>query len=177
MNPEQPHERRRGVTRGYVVGLIGAAVIVAAALVISAWGILGVLLDRDPVLTPGVGPVAAELIVLLGLLVLALGLWLQALVLLRGRRRPPWAHVIVLAAAAYFVWCLGGILAGMSTDETWLSPFALALALIWAVCSLAFWAVLARRVYTDRPAPRWPHERRGDDDGPDWAFRDGGDER
>jgi len=173
MTDGQPHGRRRGVTRGYVVGLAGAALIVALALVVAVWGLLGILLGREPVSTRGVPPVAAELVVLLALVLLALGLWQQALVLLRGRSGPPWAHSIVLAAAAYFVWCLGGVLAGMSIGDTWLSPFALGLAVIWSLCSTLFWAVLARRVYTERPVPRWPWERRGEE-GPDWIRYDGG---
>ncbi|WP_244301297.1 hypothetical protein [Leucobacter insecticola] len=47
----------------------------------------------------------------------------------------------------------------MRIDETWLSPFAAVLAPIWAVAALLFWAILARRVYTDRPTPKWPWER------------------
>ncbi|MCB1273094.1 MAG: hypothetical protein KDB25_01670 [Leucobacter sp.] len=163
-----PGERRRGVTRGYVVGLLVATVIVAVALVVATWGLLGMAIDREPVSTPGVSLPAAEVIVLFALVALAAGLWNQALVLLRGRRRPPWAHIVVLGFGAYFVWCLGGLIAGLSIEDTWLSPFALALGLIWALCSLLFWAVLARRVYTERGVPQWPWERRGDDEGPDW---------
>ncbi|CAG7614121.1 hypothetical protein ACFPZL_01385 [Leucobacter soli] len=168
MSEDRPHERRRGVTRGYVVGLVAATVMVALALVVASWGILGMVLRREPVDTPGLGLAAAELILLPALAALALGLWLQTLVLLRGRRTPPWAHVIVLGGGAYFIWCLGGVLAGMPISDTWLSPFALALALTWALCSLLFWAVLARRVYTQRPVPKWPWEKRGDEEGPDW---------
>src|SRR5690606_33613901 len=75
----------------------------------------------------------------------------------------------VIAVGAYLLWCLGGAIAGLRIEDTWLSPFALALAGCWALCSLAFWGVLARRVYTDRPVPRWPWERSGKDAlGPDW---------
>lgn len=159
---------RRGVTRGYVGGLIAAVAVVAVALVIASWGVISVLADRSPVQTEGVSMLAAELIIALALAALCWGLWLQALVLLRGRRTPPWAHTIVLGVGAYLLWCLGGMIAGLSVDETWLSPYALALALAWAACSLAFWAVLARRVYTNRPVPQWPWERRGEP-GPDWV--------
>ncbi len=169
MTDGQSHDRRRGVTRGYVVGLAGAAVVVALALLIAVWGMLGVATGREPVTTAGIPPVSAEAILLVAVLLLAFGLWRQALVLLRGRRTPPWAHTLVLALGAYFVWCLGGILVGMSIDETWVSPYGVALAIVWAAASLLFWAVLARRVYTDRPVPRWPHERHGDEDGPDWT--------
>ena len=169
MNSGRPPEQRRGVPRGYVGALTAAVTIVGLALVVASWGVLSYLIGREPVQTPGVWVAAAEVIVLVALALLAWGLWLQALVLLRGRRTPPWAHTVVLALGGYFVWCLGGILAGLGIDETWLSPFALALALAWGLCSILFWAVLARRVYTNRPTPKWPWERRGEVEGPDWV--------
>lgn len=160
---------RRGVTRGYVGGLIAAVTVLAVALVIASWGIIGMLSGVEPVSTPGVWMPATVLIIAAALAALVWGLLLQALLLLRGRRTPPWAHTLVLGVGAYLIWCLGGILAGLGIDETWLSPFALALALVWALCSLVFWAVLARRVYTDLPVPHWPWE--GRDEGPDWLRR------
>lgn len=159
---------RRGVTRGYVAGLIAAVAVLAVALVVMSWGGISFFSGRSPVETPGVWVLAAEAIVFLALVMLCWGLWLQALVLLRGRRTPPWAHTLVLGAGAYLLWCFGGILAGLSIDETWLSPYALVLVVAWILCSLAFWAVLARRVYTDKPVPQWPWERRGEE-GPDWV--------
>ncbi len=157
---------RRGVTRSYVGGLIAAVSVLAVALVIASWGIIGWLTGLEPVMTPGLWTPIGVVLVALALAALVWGLWLQALVLLRGRRTPPWAHTLVLGIGAYLIWCLGGMLAGLGIDETWISPFALALALAWALCSLVFWAVLARRVYTDRPVPHWPWE--GRDEGPDW---------
>ncbi|MFV0435148.1 MAG: hypothetical protein ACK5LO_14390 [Leucobacter sp.] len=151
---------RRGVTRGYVGGLILAAVIVAAALTVAVWGVLGLLLDRSPVTSESAPLWAAPVIIALALLLLAWGLWLQALTLLRGRRTPPWGYVVSWAGGAYLIWCLGGVLAGMTIEDTWVSPFAVVLAPIWAIAALVFWAVLARRVYTDRDVPKWPWERR-----------------
>ncbi|XPP27841.1 MAG: hypothetical protein ACNYNX_06580 [Leucobacter sp.] len=159
---------RRGVTRGYVGGLIAAATVLALALVIASWGGIGYFTGLAPVSTPGVWVLAGEVIVGVALAALVWGLWSQALVLLRGRSGPPWAHTLVLAVGGYLIWCLGGLLAGLGIEETWLSPFAVALGLCWGVCSLAFWAVLARRVYTARPVPRWPWERRGES-GPNGA--------
>lgn len=154
---------RRGVTRGYVGGLIAAFVMVATALVVAVWGMIAVAANRAPVDTPGVWVLAAQLIVGIALALLAWGLWRQTIDLLRGRRTPPWGHTVAITVGGYLVWCLLGTLFGLSIAETWVSPFAIAIALVWAVCSLGFWAVLARRVYTDRPVPRWPWER-GDDD-------------
>lgn len=150
---------RRGVTRGYVVGLIAAAATLAVAFVVAVWGMLGLLLERDPIVTPDVPAWVAPVLVFVALGLLVWGLWIQAIALLRGRRSPLWGNIIALSFGAYLVWAIGGSLGGMSLSETWVSPFALSLVMIGVVTSLLFWAVLARRVYTDRPAPTWPWER------------------
>ena len=155
---------RRGVTRGYVGALILASVIVAVALLIAAWGGLALALGRDPVSTDDVAVWGAPLVVIAALALLAGALWGEALVLLRGRRSPAWGRVLAVAGGAYLLWGLGGGLAGMRLEDTWLSPFGIALPIIWAVAQLLFWAVLARRVYTDRPPPRWPWERSESDE-------------
>lgn len=161
---------RRRVTRGYVGGLIAAVAIFAAALVVAGWGGLTYFTGVMPVETEGIWVLAAEAIVLIGLGGLAWGLWAQALVLLRGKRTPSWPHIIVLAAGMYVLWCVAASLWGMALEETWLSPFALVLAVVWAIASLVFWAILARRVYTDRPVPKWPWEKPGE--GPDTSWRE-----
>lgn len=151
---------RRGVTRGYVGGLTVAAVILAAALVIASWGFISLFTGRDPITTPGISRAATPLIVILALGLLGWRLWEQALALLRGRRTPPIGQALVVAVGAYLVWCLLGGILGLSAGETWLSPYAGMLIPIWTLAALLFWAVLVRRVYTDRPPPRWPWERR-----------------
>ncbi len=162
---------RRGVTRGYAGGLVFAVAIAAFALLLIGWGSLALATGGGPISTPQVGRVVAAVLVVLCLAALAWGLWSQSLVLLRGRRSPSWAHIVLIAVGGYSVWCLGGLLAGLSIGDTWTSPYALVLALAWGLAALLHWAVLARRVYTDRPAPRWPWERRGEP-GPDWATGD-----
>ena len=163
---------RRGVTRGYVGSLIFATGMVVLALVVAVWGLIALFSDRDPVQTPGVASAAGPFIIAVALGAFAWGLWLQAVQLLRGLRTPPWAHTLVLAGGAYLIWCLGGLLVGFSIDDTWLSPYAATLPVIFAIGSFLFWAVLARRVFTDRPPPQWPWERRG---GPDTNRGDGSD--
>ena len=153
---------RRGVTRGYVGGLLLATLIVAAALVVATWGFLSLFSEGAPVVTDGVPKWVAPVAILLALAALGWGLWQQAILLLKGRQAPSWAHVVVLAGAAYLIWCIVGVLGGLTINETWLSPFALSLAPIWAVTSFLFWAVLMRRVYTDRGVPKWPWERRAE---------------
>ncbi|WP_336658894.1 hypothetical protein [Leucobacter sp. USHLN153] len=155
---------RRGVTRGYVGGLVCAAVIVATALTVAVWGGIALFADRQPVSTESVPVWVAPLLVFIALMALGWGLWITALVLLRGRRSPSWGIIVVLAVGVYLWWNLAGMLGGMSVAETWLSPFAAVLPVIWLIAALLFWAVLARRVYTDRPAPRWPWERHPEDE-------------
>lgn len=157
------HERR-GVTRGYVGGLLLATLVVASALVVASWGFIALLGDREPVETDGIAKWVAPLGVFVALGALAWGLWQQAIILLRGHRSLSWAHMVVLAGAAYLLWCIVGTLAGLSIDETWLSPFSIVLAPIWAIASLLFWAILLRRVYTDRDVPKWPWEKREEDE-------------
>ena len=152
-------EPRRGVTRGYVAGLIGASVVVAVALLVALWGGIALLLDRDPVESGGVASWIAPLVLFGALVLLTIVLWRHAIALLRGRRQPAWSSIIGVAAGVYLWWGILGVAAGMTVEETWLSPFAATLPVIWAAAALLFWAVLARRVYTDRPAPRWPWER------------------
>lgn len=158
---------RRGVTRAYVGGLVFAVAVVALALLVAGWGGIALMTTRDPVTAAGAPRWAAPGIVGLALVLLGWGLWTQALGLLRGRSAPSWGHALGLGGGAYLLWCLGGMLAGFRIEDTWTSPFSAWLAAMWAIASLVFWAVLARRVYTDRPTPRWPWDRPGEP-GPDW---------
>lgn len=167
---------RRRVTKGYVVALTGAAVFVAASILVAAWGLLALATGGEPVTSGTVPAPASPVILIFALAVLAWGMWRQAIGLLRGRRGPAWSLIVAHALGGYLIWCLGGTLVGMSISETWLSPYAWLIALAWGIGSILFWAVLARRVYTDRPVPKWPWEKRGEP-GPDTSWRDdlGGD--
>ncbi|KAM9862884.1 hypothetical protein ACI1US_01245 [Leucobacter sp. BZR 635] len=151
---------KRGVTRGYVLGLLGATLVVAAALVVAAWGLLGMALGREPIETSEVPLWFGVVTIGLGLAGLGMLLWQQALSLLRGNKRPIWGLVIVAMFGIYLIWGLAGVLAELTIEETWFSPFALILMPVWGIAVILFWAVLARRIYTDRPTPQWPWERR-----------------
>lgn len=163
--------RRRRVTRGYVWGLIFAVAITAFACMLLAWSGISLATGRSPVETPGINLGAAPFAVLLCLALLVWVLWKQSLVLLRGTRSISLTHMLVGSLGAYLIWSLLGMLVGLSVSETWMSPYAFAIALTWALASLLCWVLLLRRVYTDRPAPRWPWEKAGDL-GPDWANTD-----
>ena len=158
----------RGVTRGYVFGLVGAAVVGAFALLLALWGLLAWATDREPISTPGVGLGAASVMFVCCLLLLAWGTWAQSILLLRGRRTPSWAHIITVGLGAYLIWCVVGLAFGLHVEDSWASPFAGLIAMVWALAAFTAWAVLVRRVFTDRPVPKWPWEKRGEP-GPDWA--------
>ena len=151
---------KRGVTRGYVLGLLGATLVVAAAIVVAVWGLLGMALGREPIETEDVPLWFGIVSIGLGLALLGALLWQQALSLLRGRKTPVGGIMVGAGLGVYLVWGLCGIAAGLSTGETWFSPFAIVLIPIWVIAVTLFWLVLARRIYTDRPTPQWPWERR-----------------
>lgn len=163
---------RRGVTRGYVRGLIFAVVIVAFSIMLAAWSFIALASDGGPVSTPGVSYGATVLPVLSCLVLLAAVLWSQSILLLRGRRSLSVTHLLLASIGGYLLWCLLGMAVGLSLHDTWLSPYALSLALAMALAVLIAWSLLLRRVYTDRPAPQWPWEKRGEQEGPDWANTD-----
>lgn len=161
---------RRRVTRGYVFALIGAATLLAISLLVLAWGLLSLYTGRTPIETSVPMPVG-PILVSVAVAALMWGMWSQALALLRGRRSPHGGLIAAESFGGYLIWCLGGMLAGMTFGETWLSTYAWLIVPVFALSSLAFWGVLARRVYTDRPVPQWPWEKRGDP-GPDTSWRD-----
>lgn len=163
--------RRRSVTRGYVWGLIFAVAITAFALMLLIWSGISLATGRAPVETPGVSFGSAPLAILICFLPMIWALWTQSVMLLKGDRSLPWTQLLLASLGGYLIWCLTGMLTGLSAAETWTSPYALAIALAWAIASLLCWAVLTRRVYTEREVPRWPWEDR-EDLGPDWANTD-----
>lgn len=140
--------------------MLGAALVVTAALVVASWGLIGMALGREPVESDGVPLWFGVLSIGLGLALLGVLLWQQALSLLRGRKSPVAGIMVVAGFGAYLLWGLCGIAVGLGTEETWFSPFALVLIPIWIIAVALFWLVLARRIYTDRPTPKWPWERR-----------------
>jgi hypothetical protein len=153
---------RRGVTRSYVGGLMSAALVAALAGLVASWGLLTWGMGRDPLVSADAPFWVAPLIIFVALTLLAAALWQQALILLRGKSGPAWEWMVTVALGAYLLWCLACWGFGFSVEDTWLSPFAALLAAVWGLSSLAFWVVLVRRVYTDRPTPRWPWEGEGD---------------
>lgn len=146
------------VTRGYAWSLILADAIVAVSLLIAGWGFLSLATGASPVVSD-VPRFVAPAIVVLGVGLLAAVLWRETVETLRGTRTPKWSVVVVLGGGAYLLWALLGTLAGMTVRETWVSPFALLFALIWAAAPTLFWIVFTRKLRGSGATPRWPWER------------------
>jgi hypothetical protein len=151
-------EKRRGVTRSYVWMLIFGCTFVTVSLVVAGWGLTALALLRLPVET-SVPTYYGPLVLVLLFLSLAASMWYQSLNVLRGHKTVPISRMIVMGLVAYIVWSLAGMLAGMSIGETWLSLFSFELVPLFAFGLLSCWYLLLRRVYTDRPTPRWPWEK------------------
>lgn len=171
-HPNGPGGPRRRVTRGYVIALIGSAALLALSLIVCGWGLLALYTDTAPVQQPGVPFAVAPLLVAITHALLAWSLWKQAIALLHGRRAPHTGWMLGTAFGAFLLWCVGGNLAGLAVNETWLSVYAWLIVPVFVLTALAFWAVLMRRVYTDRGVPQWPWEKRGEP-GPDTSWMDG----
>lgn len=150
---------RRGVTRGYVAALIVAAVFVALSLLVACWGFLAYSSGGSTV-SSGRPVWLVPALVFVLLMLLAWSLWGQALTLLRGRVRPAYAQIVSVSLGSFIVFNVLGMLAGLTLSETWLSLYSACIVFSQAVSAFAFWGVLARRVYTLRPTPTWPWEKR-----------------
>lgn len=166
MNKRVPHR----VTKAYARGLIGAVAIFAMSLVVVSWGYLSWFLGSDPI-ESDVSRVTAPGIVGLCLVMLVIVLWREMISLLRANP-PSLVLIIVMPAAAYLFWSLLGVAFGLSIEETWLSPYALALAVSWLLAVIIFWWIAMRKLYSGKDRPRWPWEKNELNEGPDY-FKDG----
>lgn len=150
------------ITRGYAFGLISAVCILVAALLIAGWGLLSLFSAGSPVVS-NIPTFVAPLLVMAALVLLVWVMWAQTIALLKGAR-PAWSLMIVVAGAAYLIWALGGTAAGMTVAETWLSPFAAMIFLIWPAGLFIFWSLLLRRLYSSKGPPKWPWEEREEEE-------------
>lgn len=118
-----------------LVALFVAIAWAAASFAVA--GLLAVLLDRDPVQTPG-GPVYLGL---LGLALAGAAVWL--VVAFSARARRPWAGALAAAAAVYLTMCGTALLVSFRLfAEQATSPFVIAAGLLAAGAVVATWAVL-----------------------------------
>lgn len=139
--------------------LVYASVFTAISLVVAGWGLTALGTGTHPVESPISEWVAPVIVAVCAALTLWT-LWQQSLQLLRGDRTLPLGWAVTAGLGSYLIWCVFGSLAGMTVQETWLSWYAWELVPAMAVVNLLCWLVLFRRVYTDRPTPQWPWEKR-----------------
>lgn len=150
---------RRKVTKAFVLGLAAMTSLFGLAVLVAAWGLLALATDTKPVESQ-VPFFVAPLIVFGALGELCWMLWLVALRTLRGNAAPPWGLAFLTSAGAVVVWAVIGFLAGFSVSEALLGFYVLILAASWFLAAMLFWLLLARQVFTDRPTPMWPWERK-----------------
>lgn len=123
--------------RSLLVALFVTIVWASSAFAVA--GLLAVLLDRDPVQTPG-GPVYVGLI---GLALAGVAVWL--IVGFTARARHPWVGALAAAAAVHLV--ISGLALTASFAlfvEQAASPFVIAAGLLAAVAVVATWGMLRR---------------------------------
>ncbi len=113
--------------------------IVWAALVFAVFGVLAVLLDRDPVERP-VGPYFGLVAMALALGVVYLG------IVLTTPARSPWLGAVSTAAGVYLVILAAALVTDTSLAlEQAVSPFVLAAALLAPLPPIACWAYFRMR--------------------------------
>lgn len=162
MSNRAPHR----VTKGYARGLIGAVAIFAMALVVVSWGYLSWFLGVAPIVSD-VPRITGPGLVGLCLVVLMFTLWREVIHLLRGNA-PSIVLILIVPTSAYLVWSLLGMLFTLRIEETWISPYALTLALSWLCALLVFWGIFLRKLYSGKERPKWPWEKNELDEGPDY---------
>ena len=132
--PTPPSERPRHPER--VAGLFVA--VVWAALAFAIFGILAVLLDRDPV-EQRVSPYFGLAAILLALVVVYLG------IVFTVPARAPWLGAVATAAGVYLVVLAAAFVVDIAlTLEQAVSPFVLAAALLALAPPIACWAWFRR---------------------------------
>lgn len=129
----EPRRRRRDLVVALFVTVAWAAATFAVA------GLIAVLLDRDPVQTPGGPPFVG----LIGLVLAGAAVWL--IVGFTAGARHPWFGAIGAAAAVHLLISLLSLTASFPLFvEQAASPFVLAAALLAAVAVVATWWMLRR---------------------------------
>lgn len=158
MTNEQPAK----ITKAYARGLIAFVCVFVVALLVASWGLLGLSISKMPVFSQ-VATFTAPLLVAVAVGILAWIMWAQTISILRGNK-PAWSLVIVASGSGYLVWCLGGVLANLTVEETWLSPFVLVIVLVWPIGLMLFWWLILRKLYSGRSTPKWPWEDKDEQD-------------
>src|SRR6218665_983074 len=131
--PEGPAPEGRGRPER-VVGIF--VTVVWASIVFAVYGLLAVLLDRDPIELP-VGPFYGIVALALAGLVVYLGIQLTP------PGRSPWLGAVATAAGVYLVIVVAAAIVdfGLAVSQA-LSPFVLAAAVLAAAAGGATWFTL-----------------------------------
>ena len=136
-----PHERVRHPER--VAGLFVA--VVWSALAFAVFGVLAVLLDRDPV-EQAVSPYFGLFAILLSLVVVYLG------IVFTVPARTPWLGAIATAAGVYLVVIAAAFVVDTAlTLEQAVSPFVLVASLLALAPPIGCWAWFRREDPGARP--------------------------
>jgi hypothetical protein len=144
-----------------------------AALVIAAFGLISLALDRDVIDDRSAGPLVGPFMTGVAVLVVLAAFLAIALRVPEERQRISLGVAFLVGFGAYFFFCAtGGILVGAGNGDPFgfilfagsqlISPFAAAVGVLAFVVTILFTLVLASRVGA-RGRPRWPWEKDDED--------------
>lgn len=155
--------------RKYAVTMMAFTVVLYAAFIVAAFGILSLVLNRDVINETDAGALLGPLMVVIAVLVFV---WVMLSAVLRSPERlthvPP-LPIFIAGIAAYLAYgVVGGLLYALGTGtlsglfsfvvEEMISPFAIAVGLTgWFVGFLFFVVLLAKP--DGAGAPAWPWEK------------------
>jgi hypothetical protein len=158
--------------RKYAITVAAFSVALYVALIVAAFGVLSLLLNRDVIDETDAGALLGPIMITTAVLALV---WVILDAVLRSPERlnhiPP-LPIFVAGVAAYLGYCLsGGVLYSLGAGELlrsvvfiggeMTSPFAIAVAVCgWLIAFLFFVVLLGRSA--NGGAPEWPWEKNDD---------------
>ncbi|WP_308467473.1 DUF6121 family protein [Rathayibacter soli] len=160
--------------RRYAATVAAFATMFYGALVVAAFGMISLLLDRDVITDPSAGPLVGPVMT-----VVAVGIVLAVLLNIglrvrEDRQRIALGAALLTGLASYFFFGVAGaLLIGIGSGDpiaflTFLalqlvSPFAIAAGVLAFVVTILYMLILASKV-GDKGRPRWPWERYDEDE-------------
>ncbi|TFB73674.1 hypothetical protein E3O06_07535 [Cryobacterium glaciale] len=158
--------------RKYAITVAAFSVALYVALIVAAFGVLSLLLNRDVINETDAGALLGPIMVTTAVLALV---WVVLSAVLRSPERlahvPP-PPIFMAGAAAYLGYCVsGGVFYSLGAGELFrsvvfiggemISPFAIAVAVSgWLIAFLFFVVLLAKP--SGSGAPEWPWEKNDD---------------
>jgi hypothetical protein len=166
-----PAEMGRAVRdfRRYAAMIAAFATMLYGALVVAAFGMISLYLDRDVIDDSSAGPLVGPVMTIVAVLIVFAICLRIALRVREEKQRISLGAAFLTGFGAYFFFCItGGILMGAGSGDPFgfvsflatqlVSPFAVATGILAFIISILFMLVLASRV-GDRGRPRWPWEK------------------